>query len=159
MTSSYGIGQEAEQELAGILGERGYTVIPISAFTNNTGKGIKAPMIVVGGEYSVSPDLLAMKDGRSFLFRRIFTNGIAGFMASIGPMPMTTGKRRNRPDTRFLFACWRTKVQLPQISTLNGMIGLPTNTRNRISRDQGNGCGSRWIERWNAGHISPETQR
>ncbi len=65
MTSSYGIGQEAEQELARILGERGYTVIPISAFTNNTGKGIKAPMIVVGGEYSVSPDLLAMKDGRS----------------------------------------------------------------------------------------------
>lgn len=65
MMSSYGIGQEAEQELAGILGERGYTVIPISAFTNNTGKGIKAPMIVVGGEYSVSPDLLAMKDGRS----------------------------------------------------------------------------------------------
>lgn len=65
MKDSYGIGQEAEQEMASILGHRGYTVIPISALTNNTGAKINAPMLVIGDEYSISPDLLAMKNGKS----------------------------------------------------------------------------------------------
>lgn len=65
MKNSYWIGQEAEQELASMLGHRGYTVIPISAFTNNVGAAINAPMLVIGEEYSISPDLLAMKNGKA----------------------------------------------------------------------------------------------
>jgi hypothetical protein len=65
MKDLYGVGQEAEQELATFLGHRGYMVIPISSFTNNTGAKISAPMLVVGDSYSVSPDLLAIKDGKS----------------------------------------------------------------------------------------------
>lgn len=61
----YGVGQEAELELAKMLGHRGYTVVPINLFTNNTGKSCNAPMLVIGEGRSVSPDLLVMKNGKS----------------------------------------------------------------------------------------------
>lgn len=94
MKDAYGIGQEAEQEMAVMLGQRGYTVIPISQFTNNTGGKINAPMLVVGSDYSISPDLLAMKDGKSLWIEV---------------------KRKSVPAYYYKWHCWVHGVDRPNI--------------------------------------------
>ena len=60
----YGVGQKFEQEAARRLANRGWIVIPMSEFTNNTGIKINAPMLVVPDGLKISPDLLAIKAGK-----------------------------------------------------------------------------------------------
>lgn len=62
----YGVGQESEQICARYLSGIGYTVIPISEYTNNTGKKINAPMLLSPEGLRVSPDLLVMAARKSF---------------------------------------------------------------------------------------------
>jgi hypothetical protein len=60
-TGLYGVGQEAEQFAARQLAQRGWLVIPMSEYTNNTGIKINAPMLLVPEGMTISPDLLAIK--------------------------------------------------------------------------------------------------
>lgn len=60
-SSLYGVGQEAEQEFARMLGDHGYIVVTISLFTHNTGAAVAAPMLISSDGLSISPDILAIK--------------------------------------------------------------------------------------------------
>ena len=62
----YGVGQESEQICARYFSNKGYVVIPISEYTNNTGGMINAPMIVSSYGPMVSPDLMVMKGSKLF---------------------------------------------------------------------------------------------
>lgn len=64
----YGVGQESEQEAADYLVEMGYFVIPISEYTNNTGKKINAPMVMSSEGKMIGPDLFGIKDGKDVWF-------------------------------------------------------------------------------------------
>ncbi len=64
----YGVGQAKEQEAAARLAAKGWIVIPVSEYVNNTGGKINAPMLVIPDGVAVSPDLLAMKPGKSMWF-------------------------------------------------------------------------------------------
>lgn len=61
----YGVGQVSEQLAARYLSNRGWFVIPISEFTNNTGGRINAPMVVMPSGLCVGPDLFIIKAGSS----------------------------------------------------------------------------------------------
>lgn len=62
--TTYGVGQRAEQAAARLLIQRGWMVIPISEYTNNTGGIINAPMLMMPNGMKISPDLFAIRNGK-----------------------------------------------------------------------------------------------